>query len=84
MRDFDGSSAIEKWADYAAFVHRPSKFVPWERLKENQQNYYGSEGAYLEAAELLLVKSRHSSEAVIPLRFIAPLARFDPATEMAV
>jgi replicative DNA helicase len=81
LRDFDGSSAIEKWADYAAFVHRPSKFIPWERLKENQQNYYGSEGAYLEAAELLLVKSRHSSEAVIPLRFIAPLARFDPATE---
>ena len=81
LRDFDGSSAIEKWADYAAFVHRPSKFIPWERLKESQQNYYGSEGAYLEVAELLLVKSRHSSEAVIPLRFIAPLARFDPATE---
>lgn len=81
LRDFDGSSAIEKWADYAAFVHRPCKFIPWERLKETQQDYYGSESAYMEAAELLLVKSRHSSEAVIPLRFIAPLARFDPATE---
>lgn len=81
LRDFDGSSAIEKWADYGAFVHRPAKFVPWERLKEKQQEHYGTEEDYNECAELLLVKSRHSSEAVIPMRFIAPLARFEPATE---
>lgn len=80
LRDFDGSSAIDKWGDYAAFIHRPCKFIPWERLKENQQDYYGEENAYLEAAELLLVKSRHSSEAVIPLRFIGPLARFENTT----
>lgn len=80
LRDFDGSSAIDKWGDYAAFIHRPCKFIPWERLKENQQDYYGEETAYLEAAELLLVKSRHSSEAVIPLRFIGPLARFENTT----
>lgn len=80
LRDFDGSSAIDKWGDYAAFIHRPCKFIPWERLKENQQDYYGDENAYLEAAELLLVKSRHSSEAVIPLRFIGPLARFENTT----
>jgi replicative DNA helicase len=80
LRDFDGSSAIDKWGDYAAFIHRPCKFIPWERLKENQQDYYGDETAYLEAAELLLVKSRHSSEAVIPLRFIGPLARFENVT----
>ena len=80
LRDFDGSSAIDKWGDYAAFIHRPCKFIPWERLKESQQDYYGEETAYLEAAELLLVKSRHSSEAVIPLRFIGPLARFENTT----
>lgn len=80
LRDFDGSSAIEKWADYAAFIHRPSKFKPWDRLSEKEQEHFGSEEKFLEAAELLLVKSRHSSEAVIPLRFIAPLARFEPAT----
>jgi replicative DNA helicase len=81
MRDFDGSSAIEKWADYAAFIHRPCKFIPWERLKEAQQDYYGSEEVYLEAAELLLVKNRHGSEAVVPLRFVGPLSRFENVTE---
>lgn len=81
LRDFDGSSAIEKWADYGAFVHRPSKFVPWDRLKEGQQEHYGDEEAYNECAELLLVKSRHSSEAVIPMRFVAPLARFEPVNK---
>lgn len=80
LRDFDGSSAIEKWADYAAFIHRPSKFKPWDRLSEKERDHFGSEEKFLEAAELLLVKSRHSSEAVIPLRFVAPLARFEPAT----
>ena len=81
LRDFDGSSAIEKWADYAAFIHRPSKFKNWERLRDEEQDFWGEEERYLQAAELLLVKSRHSSEAVIQLRFVAPLARFEPVND---
>jgi replicative DNA helicase len=39
-KDFDGGSAMEKYVDYGAFIHRPAKFKPWSRLKEEQQEAF--------------------------------------------
>lgn len=97
MSDFDGSAAIEKWADYGAFIHRPSKYKSWDKISDKEQDFHragikdtgltpeqreeAAQRAYEEVAELLLVKSRNSGEAKIDLRFIGPLARFEPRTQ---
>jgi replicative DNA helicase len=80
LRDFDGSSAIEKFADYAGFIHRPCKFKDWKDLKEKQQEEYINEEEYRQAAQLLLVKNRNGSEGKIELKFIEKLSRFEPVT----
>lgn len=39
-KDFDGGSAIEKFVDYGAFIHRPSKYKRWQDLKEVEQEHF--------------------------------------------
>lgn len=39
-KDFDGGSAIEKFVDYGAFIHRPSKYKRWQDLKEAEQEHF--------------------------------------------
>lgn len=39
-KDFDGGSAIEKYLDYGAFIHRPSKYKRWEDLDEKAQEAF--------------------------------------------
>lgn len=39
-KDFDGGSAIEKFVDYGAFIHRPSKYKRWQDLKEAEQDHF--------------------------------------------
>lgn len=38
LKDFDGSSAIEKFGDYCAFVHRESKVRPWEFVDDSYRD----------------------------------------------
>ncbi len=40
LRDFDGSSAIEKNADYAGFIHRPAYVRPWFALGDEKRGFY--------------------------------------------
>jgi len=95
LRDFDGGSGIEKAADYAGFIHRPEKYKPWSRLNDNEKeewlptptsepNAYEreriGEERYKQHALFVLQKNRHGGEATLPLRFIGPLARFEPVT----
>jgi len=35
LKDLQESSAIEKFSDIVAFIHRVSYYVPWQRLKED-------------------------------------------------
>jgi replicative DNA helicase len=39
-KDFDGGSAIEKYVDYGAFIHRPCVYKQWEQLKEETQERF--------------------------------------------
>lgn len=39
-KDFDGGSAVEKFVDYGAFIHRPAKFKRWEDLSEKEQDHF--------------------------------------------
>lgn len=38
--DYDGGSAIEKFLDYGAFIHRPARYKKWADLDEKQQNAF--------------------------------------------
>lgn len=37
LADLAGSGAIEWYADHAIFIQRPSYYIPWAKLPENQQ-----------------------------------------------
>ncbi len=39
-KDFDGGSAIEKFLDYGAFIHRPVKYKRWKDLDEKAQKAF--------------------------------------------
>lgn len=39
-KDFDGGSAMEKFLDYGAFIHRPSKYKRWKDLKEEERESF--------------------------------------------
>lgn len=39
-KDFDGGSAIEKYLDYGAFIHRPAKYKRWQDLDEKAQDAF--------------------------------------------
>lgn len=38
MADLGGSASIEHYSDHIVFLYRPSKYYPWHRLSEDQQN----------------------------------------------
>lgn len=39
-KDFDGGSAIEKYLDYGAFIHRPAKYKRWQDLDDKAQEVF--------------------------------------------
>ncbi len=39
-KDFDGGSAMEKYVDYGAFIHRPSKFKRWQMMKDDAKEAF--------------------------------------------
>lgn len=39
-KDFDGGSAMEKYVDYGAFIHRPSKFRRWQMMKDDAKDTF--------------------------------------------
>lgn len=39
-KDFDGGSAIEKFLDYGAFIHRPVKYKRWKDLDDKAQEAF--------------------------------------------
>jgi len=39
-KDFDGSSSIEKYLDYGAFIHRPARYKRWGDLDDKAQQAF--------------------------------------------
>jgi replicative DNA helicase len=39
-KDFDGGSAMEKFVDYGAFIHRPAKFKRWQMMKDDAKDAF--------------------------------------------
>lgn len=49
-KDFDGGSAIEKYVDYGAFIHRPAFYKPWDQIKEDVQQKFRNRFQKMRAA----------------------------------
>ncbi len=50
LKDLQESSAIEKFSDIVAFIHRVSYYVPWHRLKEDPQEEWETKAKEWEQA----------------------------------